>query len=57
MIMEQTIEHVTITEVENDMYRLEPDEGYMLYNKRTEKRYSEAVTDDLRMWEAVEVSD
>lgn len=55
--METTIEHVTITEVENDMYRLEPDEGYMLYNKRTEKRYSEAVTDDLGMWEAVEVSD
>lgn len=52
--MEQTIEHVTITPQEDNMYYLLPDEGYMLLNKRNQRKYSEAITDDLSKWVAVE---
>jgi hypothetical protein len=48
------MEHITVTEIENGMFRLVPDDGYVLFNKATRERYSEAVTDDLRMWEVVD---
>lgn len=45
------IEHVTVIDLENGFYRLEPEEGYWLTDG--ERLYSEAVVKDLKGWKAV----
>ena len=37
------MEHITIEELSDKIVRLIPDSGYVLYNRKTKKRYSEAV--------------
>lgn len=37
------MEHITITEIDENFVKLTPDEGYKLYNKATRTFHSEAV--------------
>ena len=41
------MEHATITLLKNDYYRIVPDEGYVLYDVRTDKYYTEAITKNI----------
>lgn len=52
------MEHVTITPEPDSYYRLTPDEGYMLLNKMSQRRYSEAVVHEGQIddYEAVEAA-
>ena len=38
------MEHITVVELSNGMFKLKPDQGWLLKNVKTEKLYSEAVT-------------
>ena len=48
------MEHITVTELSNGMFRLRPDKGWVLKNTETEKLYSEAVTETPEKFTAVE---
>lgn len=54
------MEHATIKQYRTDpdtgkqIYRIIPDDGYMLKNTKTEKLYSEAITDTPANFIAVE---
>ena len=48
------MEHVTTKVLSNGYYGLIPDNGYVLYNKYSKQRYSEAVTKDISAFVAVE---
>lgn len=47
------MEHIIITQLENGMSLLRPEEGYFLYNIYTQRRHSEAVVSDTDGWTAV----
>lgn len=49
------MEHVTVKILGNGFYKLTPEVGYMLKNKINGNLYSEAVTKEPRMFEAVAV--
>lgn len=49
------MEHINVEELANGYKRLTPDEGYILYNRRTKQRYSQAVTKKSEQFMAVEV--
>jgi len=37
------MEHITITELPNGLFKLTPDQGFMLMNSATQMLYSEAI--------------
>ena len=45
--------HITIVELGGGYYHLTPDEGYTLYNRRTNTYHSDAETKNLSEWVAV----
>lgn len=47
------MEHIKVTDIGNDYYHLTPDEGYTLYNIRTNTYHSDAETKNLSEWKAV----
>lgn len=49
------MENATITELENGLFKIVPDEGFMLRNKLTNTLFAEAVTFDVTEFEAVKV--
>lgn len=50
-----TMQHIIVTTLGNGFFVLRPEEGYMLYNKRTRSTYTEAVVKDKKPWSAVSV--
>lgn len=42
------MEHINVKDLGNGMVRLTPDNGYMLFNARTRRNYSEAVVEESR---------
>jgi hypothetical protein len=51
------MEHINVKNLGNGMVKLIPDNGYMLYDDRTQKQYSEAVVkeSDVRHFSAVKI--
>ena len=49
------MENITITELGNGLYKLVPAEGYVLYNKVSRTRHSEAVVKENKMSQFVAV--
>jgi hypothetical protein len=51
------MEHVTITNLGNEIVRLTPDNGYQLYDDRTQRTYSDAVVkeSDVKHFRAVKI--
>ena len=49
------MEHTTIKELANGYYKIKPDSGYQLVNKKSGRTYSEAVTKDINEFEVVEL--
>ena len=52
------MEHITIKQLDGDYIRLTPDEGYLLYDKRTKNTYSvaEIHSKDKKYFKAIEVN-
>lgn len=46
------MEHIKVTDIGGGYYHLTPDEGYILYNTRTNRYHSDAETKNLSEWEA-----
>lgn len=53
------MEHITQKDLENGMVMLTPDDGYMLFDERTQKRHSEAVVkkEYVRYFNAMPIED
>ena len=47
------MEHATVTNLDNGMYSIVPDEGYDLYNRITGRKYSDVITSSLQPWYTV----
>ena len=47
------MEHIVITETQDGYFRLAPETGYKLVNKKSGRTYSEAVTKDINEFEVV----
>jgi len=52
------MEHITIKQLDGDYIRLTPDEGYLLYDKRTRNTYSvaEIHSKNKKYFKAIEVN-
>lgn len=49
------MEHINVKDIGNGYWRLVPDEGYMLLDRRNNMMYSEAITKDKEWFVAVAI--